>query len=148
MAKRKSRTVSKSKKKTKRTSKVYYEHIYFESKRPGRDSVYMAVRDIGKPGVRSSKEVGALAVAQFIDWLDGKTVNHYGEVVRFNERLWAGRTRILYLLAQKYGGKRIVNSIVRLKKMVEKGKLSKEKAKLLALKLAKKYKLPLVRTNL
>jgi len=145
MAKRKS---SKTRKRSRKTSRTYFEHIYFESKIPGRDSVYMAVSDIGRPGVKSSKEVGAIAIAQLIDWLDGKTVNHYGEVVRFNEKLWAGRTKILYLLAKRYGGKRIVNAVVKIKKMVEKGKLSKEKAKMLALQLAKKYKLPLVRTNL
>lgn len=141
--------MAKKRRRTSKKRKRFYKHIYFEAKIPRtRDSVTQAVKDVGRPGVRSSKEVEALAIAQFLDWLDGKTVDHHGKVVRFTGRIWAGRTKILYLLAKKYGGKRIVKQIVKLRRMVKAGKLSKTKARELALKLARKYKLPLIRTRI
>jgi len=110
------------------------KNIYF-----GRNSVFRAVKDIGKPGVRSAKEVRALAVAQFLDWLDGKTKNRQGKTVRFTGRIWAGRMKVLHILASKYGGKRALQQIEKLKRAVENGQLSKKEARELALRLAGRW---------
>jgi len=110
-------------------------NVYF-----GPRSILKAVKDVGKPGVHSAREVKALAVAQLLDWLDGKTVSkRTGKVVRFTNRLWAGRLHVLYILASKYGGKRAVREIEKIKKMVEEREITKSEARRLALQLAKKW---------
>jgi len=126
-------------------TKRKFEHIYFESKKPGRDSVTRAVKDIGKKGCKSSREVGAVAVAQLIDYLDGKTYNKQGKVIRFTKRLWIPRTRILRILGRKYGGIRIVNKVDKLRKLYDEGKISRKELIKELKKLAKKHKIPITK---
>lgn len=123
-----------------------FTHIYFSKK--GGKSVYKAVKDIGKRGVRTSKEVGAIAIAQFLDWLDGWTYNKEGKRIKFSDRTWAGRLKILRILARRYGGIRIVNFIQKLKKAVENKMISKKKAREIVIKLAKTKGLPITRFRL
>jgi len=133
----------------KRKKRKYYPHIYFESKVPKtRDSVTKAVKDIGKPKVSSAKEVGALAVAQLIDWLDGYTYNHYRERIKFSGKIWAGRMLILNRLANKYGGKKYIAFIKKIKYLVSNKKLDKKTAKQIVLNYANKHNLPLLKSKI
>jgi len=133
----------------KRRNRRRYPHIYFESKKPRtRDSVTLAVRDIGKEGVNNAKEVCALAIAQFLDWPDGYTYDHSGKRKKFTGKLWASRTLILKRLARKYGGMGCVNFVVRLRRMVVAKKLTKTQARKIAIDYAKKKGLPLLRTKI
>ncbi len=91
-----------------RRRRHYFPHIYFESKKPGKDSVYEAVPDIGRPGVRTSKEVKLLVAATLADLADGKTVDHRGRVKRFTSKTLRGRFLVLAKLSKKYGGKSAV----------------------------------------
>jgi len=117
--------------KSRKSKKRFLPHIYFESKRPGRDSVLAAVRDIGRPGVNTAKEVKLLAFAQLADYADGKTVDHHGRTVRFTDRKWAGRTMVLKRLAAKYGGKKAVETIQKYKEKLKKAKSKREKERIL-----------------
>jgi len=126
-------------------TKRKFEHIYFESKKPGRDSVTRAVKDIGQKGCKSPREVGAVAVAQLIDYLDGKTYNKQGKVIKFTKRLWTLRTRILRILGRKYGGIRIVNKIDKLRKLYDEGKISRKELIKELKELVKKHKLPVTK---
>ena len=108
-----------------------YPHIYFESKKPGRDSVYMAVPDIGKPGVRSSREVKLLAYAQLADLLDGYTRDHHGRRKRFTAKTWAGRLLVLRRLAERYGGKRAVELIQEYRRELQAARTRREKERVL-----------------
>ncbi len=65
-------------------------HIYF-----GKDSVFKAVKDIGKPGVNTRKEFVELCMAQLADLADLKTKTKNGRTVRWTKQLWARRTFIL-----------------------------------------------------
>ena len=91
--------------------KTYYPHIYFESKRKGRDSVFQAVKDTGSPGVRSAQEVKMLVAALLADLADLKTRDHRGRVKRFTPGTWTGRMRVLSRLAKRYGGMRYVKAL-------------------------------------
>jgi hypothetical protein len=125
-----------------------FNNIYFEKKGRGKNSVTSAVVDIGSRGVRTAKEVGAIALAQLIDYLDRYTYDHYGNKVRFTNRKWAGRTKILYILANKYGGKKFVDLAQKLKKQYDKGKISKSEVVKTVKEIARKYKLPIVKFNI
>ena len=126
-------------------AKRKFEHIYFESKKPGRDSVTRAVKDIGQKGCKSPREVGAVAVAQLIDYLDGKTYNKQGKVIKFTKKLWTLRTRILRILGRKYGGLRIVNKVDKLRKLYDEGKISRKELIKELKKLVKKHKIPITK---
>ncbi|GEM_PF-4973621 len=102
----------------------WFKNIYFETKTKKRDSVFAAVRDIGRKGVNNAKEVGALAFAQLLDYLDKKTANHYGEKIRFTDTLWRKRTRVLYFLSNKFGGKSYVKLAQKLKQSYDSGKIT------------------------
>ncbi len=122
------------------------KNVYFERKTPGRDSLLIAVKDIGRVGVNSPKEVGALAMAQLLDWLDGWTVDKKtGKKVKFTGKKWAGRTKVLRILASKYGGKAYVSLAQKLKKAVELGMLSKSAVRIIVKKIVKIYRLPVTR---
>jgi hypothetical protein len=82
----------------------YFPHIYFESKKPGKDSVYEAVDDIGRPGVNSPREVKLLVAATVADLADGYTVDHYGRRVRYTRQKLLGRFLVLQRLAKRHGG--------------------------------------------
>ena len=130
-------------------ARTYFPHIYFEAKRPRtRDSVYGAVKDIGKPGVRTSKEVGALAIAQLLDFLDGYTKDHRGRRIRFTPKLFAARAGIIRFLANRYGGKRHYQFMMKVYKGLRAGKITKKEARKLALQYAKKHKLPLTKIKI
>jgi len=111
--------------------KKRYPHIYFESKKRGRDSVLAAVPDIGRPGVRSSKEVKLLAFAQLADYADGKTVDHSGRVRRFTSRLWSGRMLVLRRLAKRYGGVRAVKIATEYRRFLDEARSWREKRSIL-----------------
>ena len=83
---------------------TYYPHIYFESKKPGRDSVFMAVPDISRPGVNTPLEVKLLAVAQLADVADSKTKTHSAKTIPFSSKLWRRRLSVLFKLGRRYGG--------------------------------------------
>jgi len=125
-----------------------FANIYFEKKGRRKTSVTSAVVDIGARGVRTAKEVGAVALAQLIDYLDGYTYDHYGDKVKFTNKKWAGRSKILYILASKYGGKRFVDLVQKIKKQYDKGKISKSEVLKTVKEIARKYKLPLVKFNI
>jgi len=77
------------------------EHIYFESKKPGRDSVFGAVEDAGKKGVDSKKELFLIAGAQLADLADAKTKDHAGKTKKWTHKTWGGRSYILWKLFYK-----------------------------------------------
>ncbi len=83
--------------------KKRYKHIYFESKEPGRDSVFAAVKDIGKKGVNTRKEFIELCMAQLADLADLKTKNKQGRTIPFTKQLWVRRTFILRRLNKMKG---------------------------------------------
>ena len=93
----------------------YFPHIYFESKAiKGKDSVYEVVPDLGRPGVRSAREVKLLAAATVADLLDGYTVDHRGRRVRYTIGKLRGRLLVLYRLARRYGGIEVVEKAHRI----------------------------------
>ena len=91
-----------------RRKRRYFKHIYFESKKPGKDSVFEAVPDLGRPGVHNAKEVKLLVGALLADLAGGYTVDHSGRRVRFTKKKLQGRFLVLQRLAKKYGGKEAV----------------------------------------
>ncbi len=104
---------------------TYFPHIYFESKAPGRDSVFVAVDDIGVPGMRTKKELVATAISLALDYLDGKTKDHRGRVIRFTKKKWAGRLGILRMHAKRLGGSLILRRIDALRRAYDEGRISK-----------------------
>jgi hypothetical protein len=54
----------------------------------------------------------------------------------------------LYILASKYGGKRFVDLVQKLKKQYDKGKISKSEVVKTVKEIARKYKLPIVKFNI
>ena len=109
-------------------------NVYF-----GPRSLTKAVKDVGRPGVHTAKEVCALAVAQLLDFIDGYTVDaRTGRRKRFTWKTWLGRTKILYILAAKYGGKACVRQVHAIARALHQGKISKAKARALAKALARK----------
>jgi len=79
----------------------YYKHIYFESKAPGRDSVFQAVKDIGRTGVNTRKEFVRLILSQLADIIDYKTKDHHGRTIKWTIKLWNGRMGVLRLINKK-----------------------------------------------
>ena len=90
-----------------RSGGKYYKHIYFESKAPGRDSVFAAVKDIGKKGVNTPEELLHIAGAQLADLADLKTKDHKGKVKKWVHSpkeakgrddvvSWGGRVHVLW----------------------------------------------------
>jgi len=77
------------------------EHIYFESKKPGRDSVFGAVEDVGRKGVDTKEELFMIAGAQLADLGDLKTKDHSGKSKKWSHKLWGGRSYILWKLFYK-----------------------------------------------
>jgi len=75
-----------------------YKNIYFEPKGGGRESAFGAVKDIGRRGVDSWRELKLIAAAQLADLADMKTMDHNGRLRRFTPRVWVGRSKILWLL--------------------------------------------------
>ncbi len=79
-----------------RVVRHYFPHIYFE------DSVTQAVHEKDSiPGVSSFEEYKRVALAQLLDYVDGWTVNHKGDVVPFTARKWQGRTLVLIRLGKQ-----------------------------------------------
>ena len=72
------------------------KRIYF-----GKDSVFQAVKDTGKPGLSSRKEFIRLVLAQLADVADFKTKDHSGKTVKWTLRLWNGRMALLRLLNKR-----------------------------------------------
>jgi len=87
---------------------------------------------------KNSKVIGALAIVQFLDYLDGVTRDKNGRKIKFTDRKWVGRLKILYRLASRYGGLKHVRFISKLKQKLDAGKISKKKARQEALRYAKK----------
>jgi len=75
-----------------------YKNIYFEPSGDRRESAFGAVKDLGRRGVDSWRELKLVAAAQLADLADLKTKDHNGKVRRFTPRTWAGRSKILWLL--------------------------------------------------
>jgi len=75
-----------------------YKNIYFEPRGGGKESAFEAVRDAGRRGVDSWRELKLIAAAQLADLVDLKTKDHSGKLKRFTPRTWAGRSKILWLL--------------------------------------------------
>lgn len=84
-------------------ARSYFPHIYFEAARPRtRDSVTQAVGERDRrPGVTSFEEYKRVALAQLLDYIDGWTVNHRGDIVPFTVKKWQGRTLVLIRLGKK-----------------------------------------------
>ncbi len=80
-----------------------YRHIYFESKKPGRDSVFQAVKDVGRKGLNTRKEFVRLCMSQLADLADLKTKNKQGQVIPFTLQLWSQRCFILRQLNKRKG---------------------------------------------
>ena len=114
-----------------RRRRRYFPHIYFESKKPGKDSVYEAVPDIGKPGVNSPREVKLLVAATLADLADGKTVDHRGRTTRFTRKKLQGRFLVLQRLAKKVGGKEAVEKGREIARQALKLKPGRERKKFL-----------------
>ncbi len=71
--------------------KYKYKRVYF-----GEDSVFKAVKDIGKPGVNTRKEFVKLCLSQLADLADLKTKDKKtGRTIKWTKQLWARRTFIL-----------------------------------------------------
>jgi len=100
--------------------------------------VYLG-KAIKAKSAKNPKVIGALAVVQFLDYLTGYTRDKNGKRIKFTERKWVGRLKILYRLAFRYGGIRHVRFISKLKQKLDAGKISKTKAKQEALKYARKH---------
>ena len=84
-------------------ARTYYPHIYFEAARPRtRDSVTQAVHETDRrAGVTSFEEYKRVALAQLLDYIDGWTVNHRGDIVPFTLKKWQGRTLVLRRLGKR-----------------------------------------------
>jgi len=93
MAKKKS---SKSSKKLEKKESKRVKNIYF-----GEDSAFKAVKDVGKEGVDSSKELIKIAAAQLADLEDLKTKDHSGREKKWSHKTWGGRSYILWRLFYK-----------------------------------------------
>jgi len=114
---------SKSSKKSEKKGKARYKNIYF-----GEDSVFKAVKDVGRPGVNTWDELLHIAASQLADLEDLKTKDHDGRVKIWvhtpkearekNAVSWGGRSFILWQV---------------FKRLKAKGKVGKEEAKKLAM---------------
>ena len=121
--------------------KKRYKHIYFESKTPGRDSVFQAVRDIGKKGVNTRKEFIRLCLAQLSDLADYKTKDHNGNTISFTKQLWVRRTFVLRRLnkTKKFRLKKLVDYIDRVGRAYLDKKITAVELAEAIDKIAKKY---------
>ena len=98
----------KSRKHGSRSGGKHYKHIYFESKTPGRDSVFVAVKDIAGRGVDTPEELLKIAGNQLADLADLKTKDHKGrkkkwvhsgkEAKKGDAVPWSGRVYVLWRL--------------------------------------------------
>ncbi len=123
-------------------ARTYFPHIYFEAAVPRtRDSVTRAVGELDKtPGVTSFEEYKRVALAQLLDYIDGWTVNHKGEIVPFTYRKWSGRRLVLIKLGKSRWPKkyqRVVDLINHYRRRIAKQSRLNDRVKL-GLEAAKK----------
>ncbi len=126
--------------------RTYYPHVYFEAAVPRtRDSVTRAVHETDKrPGVTSFEEYKRVALAQLLDYIDGWTVDHHGDVIPFTIKRWRGRTLVLIRLGKKKWRRRyqrIIDLIDHYRRRISKTKSLKAREKL-AMEAARELGIP------
>ncbi len=127
-------------------TRTYFPHIYFEAAVPKtRDSVTRAVHELDKKtGVTSFEEYKRVALAQLLDYIDGWTVDHRGDVVPFTVKKWQGRTLILIRLGKsrfKKKYQKVVDTINKYRRRIAKTHSLKTREKL-GMKAAKELGIP------
>ena len=125
--------------------RIRYPHIYFEALGGGRDSATRAVHELDhRRGVTSFEEYKRVALAQLLDYLDGWTVDHDGEVVRFSMPLWRGRVLVLRRLGKQRWPKRyqrVIDLVNHYRKRISNTRRLHDREKL-ALEAARKLGIP------